>query len=69
MRNIAREFSGAMKDNNDVTELRLLTQPIVRYKAPERGVIDGAIFALVWKGTDPEILLVLEDRNDNDGAF
>ena len=63
MRNIAREFSGAMKDNSDVTELRLLTQPIVRYKSPERGVRDGAIFALVWKGTDPEILLVLEDRN------
>jgi hypothetical protein len=62
MRNIAREFDGAMKDNNDVTELRLLTQPIVRYKAPERGVVDGAIFALVWKGTDPEILIVLEDR-------
>jgi RimJ/RimL family protein N-acetyltransferase len=62
MRNIAREFSGWMKDNNDVTELRLLPQPIVRYKAPDQGVVDGAIFALVWKGTDPEILLILEDR-------
>ena len=65
MRNLAREFSGWMKDGSDVTELRLLTQPIVRYKAPERGVVDGAIFALVWKGTDPEILLILEDRKDD----
>lgn len=65
MRNIAREFNGWMKDHDDVTELRLLPQPIIRYKAPERGVIDGAIFALVWKGTDPEILVILEDRKDD----
>lgn len=64
MRNLAREFKGSMKDGKDITELRLLTQPLVRYKAPERGVVDGAIFALVWKGTDPEVLLVLEDRKD-----
>jgi hypothetical protein len=62
MRNLAREFRGWMKDGADVTELRLLPQPIVRYKSPEQGVADGAIFALVWKGTDPEVLLVLEDR-------
>jgi hypothetical protein len=62
MRNLAREFRGWMKDGADVTELRLLPQPIVRYKSPEQGVKDGAIFALVWKGTDPEVLLVLEDR-------
>ena len=67
MRAIAREFRGWMKDNQDVTELRLLPQPIVRYSAPEQGVRDGAIFALVWKGTDPEILLVVEDRNRETG--
>ena len=66
MRNLAREFRGWMKDNEDVTELRLLTQPIVRYAAPNSGVNDGAIFAFVWKGTDPEILLVLEDRKDGE---
>lgn len=64
MRNMAREFKGWMKDGSDVTELRLVSQPIFRYKAPERGVVDGAIFALVWKGTDPEVLLMLEDRQD-----
>lgn len=62
MRNLAREFNGWMKDADDVTALRLLPQPIVRYQSPDRGVIDGAIFALVWKGTDPEVLLLLEDR-------
>jgi hypothetical protein len=62
MRNIAREFSGAMKDGDDVTELRLLTQPIFRYRSEEREVVDGAIFAMVWQGTDPEVLLLLEAR-------
>jgi hypothetical protein len=68
MRNIAREFNGAMVDNQDVTELRLLPQPIFRYKAPSKGLIDGAIFALVWKGTDPEILLIIEDRKSTAGS-
>lgn len=68
MRTIAREFGGSMQDNQDVTELRLLTQPLIRYKAPERGVIDGAIFSFVWKGTDPEILLILEDRKTDAGS-
>jgi len=67
MRAIAREFRGWMKDNDDVTELRLLPQPIIRYSAAEQGVRDGAIFALVWKGTDPEILLVEEDRKRETG--
>lgn len=67
MRNLAREFDGWMKDGEDVAQLRLLPQPIFRYQSPDRGVVDGAIFALVWKGTDPEILLVLEDRGDNSG--
>lgn len=62
MRGLAREFRGWMQDGADVTELRLLPQPIARYSAPEQGVVDGAIFALVWKGTDPEVLLMLEDR-------
>jgi hypothetical protein len=62
MRNLAREFSGWMLQDGDTTELRLLPQPIYRYQSPPQGVLDGAIFALVWKGTDPEVLLLLEDR-------
>ncbi len=68
MRNLAREFQGSMKDNQDVTELRLLTQPIYRYSAEKRDVLDGAIFAMVWKGTDPEVLLMLEARPRTAGA-
>jgi hypothetical protein len=68
MRNLAREFHGWMKVDDDVSELRLLPQPIFRYQAPNRGAVDGAIFALVWSGTDPEVLLILEER-EKDGAL
>ena len=67
MRNLAREFHGWMTVNDNAWELRLLPQPIFRYQAPDRGVIDGAIFALVWNGTDPEVLLMLEER-ERDGT-
>jgi hypothetical protein len=62
MRNLARTFRGWMQQDGDVTELRLLPQPIFRYSAPQQDVIDGALFALVCKGTDPDILLMLENR-------
>src|SRR5262245_11751966 len=63
MRNLARSFRGWIKQDGDITELRLLPQPVFRYAAPTRDVIDGALFALVCKGTDPDILLILEDRD------
>jgi len=62
MRNLAREFTGWMKQDGDTTELRLLPQPVYRYQALEQDAIDGALFAFVWKGTDPDILLMLENR-------
>jgi hypothetical protein len=63
MKQLAKDFSGSKKereDPNDV-ELRLLPQPIHRYAAPKRGIIIGAMFALV-QGTDPEIFLLIEAR-------
>jgi hypothetical protein len=61
-----REFARACvvtkreRDGN-LTELRLLTQPIFRYEAPQAGLIDGALFAFV-QGTDPDLFLLLEAR-------
>ena len=62
MRNLAREFTVEIDEQSGVTsQLRLLTQPILRYQ-PTAGVAkDGAIFALN-AGTDPDALLVLEAR-------
>jgi hypothetical protein len=40
-------------------EMRLLTQPLHRYKSPKAKVMDGALFVFT-EGTDPETYLLLE---------
>lgn len=66
MRKLAREFSVTMSFEQQPWELRLLPQPIYRYSAPKVGVLDGGLFAYVWtRGTDPEMLLMLECRDEN----
>jgi len=67
MRAIAREFGGNTFDNWRKLrwELRALPQPLYRYQQATTGIIDGAILALVNDaGTDPEVLLLLEARED-----
>lgn len=66
MRKLGRGFTGHTVDwRKQRWELRLLPQPLYRYKAPELGVVDGGLFALVTDaGTDPEILLLLEATKD-----
>lgn len=51
----------------EVFQLRLLTQPIYRYDKPSGEVIDGALFAFV-QATDPEVLLLIEARRDEQGT-
>ena len=66
MRRLAQEFTGHMIDRADKRwELRLLPAPLYRYPAAKTDVIDGALFALVsTAGTDPEVLLVIEAREE-----
>ena len=67
MRAIAREFGGYTFDNWRKLrwELRALPQPLFRYEQTAKGISDGAILALVNDaGTDPEVLLLLEARED-----
>lgn len=62
MRSITARFSADMTDRHvpdQVYPLRLLSQPVLRYKSPDRHVVDGALFAFV-KATDPEVLLLIE---------
>jgi hypothetical protein len=62
MRELARACAATKRERNgNVSELRLLTQPIFRYAAPQAGIIDGALFTFV-QGTDPEVFLLLEAR-------
>ena len=70
MRTLAGGFSAAMTDyrRNETGErqsLRLLPQPIYRYKSTDPDVLDGAMFAIVL-GTDPEVFLLLEARSSTD---
>ncbi len=63
LKQLAKEFTGIgkyRKDPND-TELRLLPHPIHSYAAPKQDIINGGLFAFV-RGTDPEIILLIEAR-------
>jgi hypothetical protein len=67
MRRLAKEFTGYVTVREDKrSDLRLLPTPLYRYPEAKTGVVDGALFALVVEGTDPEIVLVLEAR-EKDG--
>jgi len=64
MRELAGRFSAVVylpPNESVVTELRLLSQPIYRYKDEKAGVLDGALFSFS-EATDPEALLLLEAR-------
>ncbi len=63
LKKLAKEFAGTAKYRNatDETELRLLPQPIHSYAALNEGVTSGGLFAFV-RGTDPELLLLIEAR-------
>jgi hypothetical protein len=47
-------------------KLRLLTRPLARYGAKGAEAQDGGLFCFVH-GTDPEVLLMLESRQDKHG--
>jgi hypothetical protein len=66
MRRLAQEFTGHTVDNEGKRwDLRLLPAPLYRYPEAKTGVVDGALFALVsTAGTDPEVLLLIEARDD-----
>lgn len=62
MRQITRKFTAHMEADGH-WELRLLPQPLYRFGDDESDVVDGALFSYVWtKGTDPEVILLLECR-------
>jgi hypothetical protein len=65
LKQLAKDFTASEKDRDETpVELRLLPQPIHRYAAPKKGIINGAMFAFVL-GTDPELFLLIEARGEN----
>jgi hypothetical protein len=66
MRRLAQELTGHEIDREGKRwELRLLPAPLYRYPFAKAGVVDGALFTLVSNaGTDPEVLLLIEARDE-----
>ncbi len=67
MRKLAQEFSGSEDEEEGKRwDLRLLPAPLYRYPEAKSGVVDGALFTLVsTAGTDPEVLLLIEAREED----
>ncbi len=63
LKEMSRRFRVSIIKGNPV-EGRLMSQPLLRYAAPDSGVLDGAVFAFA-EATDPEALLILEARRDD----
>jgi hypothetical protein len=68
MRNLAREFTAQMRADKQTHTLRLTPTPLFRFQSTDPAVLDGAIFSFLWdNGTDPEVLLLLEARQSQEG--
>lgn len=64
MRSIAKQFSGKLFiPGAQPSKLIFLPQPLHRYESIKQGITDGAIFSFAV-GTDPEILLVIEAKEN-----
>ena len=62
MRDLARQFTGRQTDLEHIErDMRLLAKPLYRYEKTEGDLIDGALFAFAL-GTDPDAILMIEDR-------
>lgn len=69
MKALARQFSARLVDmEGQRSELRLISNPLFRYEAPKRDVLEGALFSFSL-GTDPEVILVLEAQGEKDSAW
>ena len=61
MKDLARRFSAHefWNPENSRFELRLLVQPVLRYRDESRKIHDGAVFVLAH-GTNPEVIMLIE---------
>ena len=64
VKQLARRFD-ATEEFNGTFPLRLMPKPIHQYTDAERGVVDGAIFAMAH-GTNVEVLMILEAQESKE---
>jgi hypothetical protein len=70
LRAIKDRFAGRLSVNNDGTggaETRTIAKPIFEYSDPETKLPLGAIFGMTSTGTNPDLLLLIEARRDDEG--
>lgn len=68
MRQLAREFSAEMKEGEQTHRLRLSPTPLLEYESRDGVALEGALFSFLWdKGTDPEVLLLIELQKTPEG--
>jgi hypothetical protein len=63
LRQISRQFRAELTEpDGSKLPLRLLPTPILSYEPKSETCTDGAIFAFAATGTDPDVLLIIENR-------
>jgi hypothetical protein len=66
MRELARQFTARIVLADDSSaEMRLLTTPICEFTDTKTKLFEGAIFGFGTNGTNPDLLLALESREEN----
>lgn len=65
MKAIARSHEASNDLDGNVSQLRQLPQPVMRYSSPRNGVIDGAVFLFSY-GVNPEIAMIVEATSDSE---
>lgn len=62
MKHLARQFEGIIVNPqiDDREQMRLLPSSLLRYESAANDVVDGAVFGLTSKGTNPDALLMIE---------
>lgn len=70
MKVLAKRFVGLLAawNGEQLSELVLLPQPILRYGSPAGPSIDGGLFVLVEGTNNPEVLLTIEAEKPEAGA-
>jgi hypothetical protein len=68
MRTAARQFNATVIKRSGNVPLRMLAKPISRHGKKNTAVLDAAWFAFT-KGTNPEVMLLIEARRDEDGNY
>ncbi|MBC8354338.1 MAG: hypothetical protein H8E66_20275 [Planctomycetes bacterium] len=68
MRAAARQFSAAVVNQSGNRSLRLLSQPVSCHGEENAAVLDAGWFVFA-KGTNPELMLLIEARRGDDNSY